>query len=118
MTMATPNQDTYEPADDSQQEMTLLESCHDIGTMISNLRAQIAATIKNAEDRDRDYLNRLKALNSNETQTATPARSDHQALPAPGLIGDMDGICSLSRPPDSPDRDPQLPIFQQAHPGF
>ena len=110
--------DTERPADDSQQEMTLLESCHDLGTMISKLRAEIAATIKNAEDRDRYYFNRLKALNSNEVQTATTDCPDHQAPLAPSLIGNMDGPRNISRPPGSPNRDHQLPLFQQVHPRF
>ena len=55
---------------------------------------------------------------SSQRSTTTKPCSDHQAPSAPSLIGDMDGSRSVSWPPDSPDRDRQLPLFQEAHPGF
>ena len=109
--------DPEEPAGTFQQETIPIESYQNLRLMMSNLRAQISATIKNAEDRDQDYSNRMD-LNSHKMEVPAPDCSDLQAPPASGLIGDMDGPCNLSRPPDSPDRDLQLPLFQQVHPGF
>ena len=115
--MTTSAMDLGELAGTPQQKTTPLKSYHDFRMMISNLRVKISATIRSVVDRNRDYMKRVN-LNSHTVQTTIKRIPDHQAPPAPGLIGDINGSRTVIRPPDSPDRDLQLPLFQHAHPAF